>query len=436
MAVDGGLTELAQRWGTPLFVLSLDRLRANLDTFTAALAPARVLYSLKTNYLPVVTEALCGWGCGVDVVSGYELRAALDAGFPPERVVFNGPVKTPDELRAAVDAGVYVNVDGEPEIDVLAELAARRGAPLPVGLRVHPPHDVYSDARPVPSRYAPSKFGWPIASGDADRLAGAVLARPALRLTGVHAHLGSQLTGRDALLAALGAVFDWVATLRERAPVDRVNIGGGFPVPGIHRVRGAVSGLSEVRSGDGRPPPEPFDLAAFGRDLHALRAERGLADVAVYCEPGRALVSDAMVLLTRVVGVKRTGQGTWVLLDGGLNLLPTAGVAERHRFEALRADTATVPVMLGGPLCYEGDVFSLDARLPGDVRAGDLVAVHDAGAYSVTRATSFNRPRAPVVAVRGDRSALCWRGEEYPDIFRYAVPTDLLEEAVSWRSVG
>jgi diaminopimelate decarboxylase len=415
------LGELAARWGTPLYVLSLTRLRAALDAVRDALAPATVLYSLKTNYLPAVTTALASWGAGVDVVSGYELRAARRAGFPTDRIVFNGPVKTPAELREAVAAGAYVNIDGLGEIDTLAGLAGQRA--LPVGLRVYPPQDVYAGPLPLPDRALPSKFGWPIATGDADRVADLVLGRAQLLLTGVHCHLGSQITSAAALLEALGAVLDWVAKLRERAPLGVLNVGGGFGVPGIHRIRGAVAGLSEVRAAAPVGLPPRFDLAGFGRGLRGALADRGLADLAVYCEPGRALVSAAQLLLTSVAAVKPTAQGTWVLLDGGLNLLPTAGVAEQHRIEALRDDGSRASYLVGGPLCYEGDVFTVDARLPADIRPGDLVAIHDAGAYSVSRATSFNRPRAPVVAVSGDAAELCWRAEEDVDIFRFGEVT-------------
>lgn len=427
--------EQAERWGTPLFLLSSDRLRANLAAFTAALTPAQVLYSLKTNYLPAVTAVLRAGGTGVDVVSGYELAAALDAGFAADRIVFNGPVKTLPELRRAVAAGVYVNIDGAAEIAALAGICAGAAEPLPVGLRVYPPQDINADAAPPPGRALPSKFGWPIATGDADRLADAILGNPALRLTGVHCHLGSQITRPDALLAALDALMAWVVRLRGRAPVDRLNIGGGFGVPGIQRLRGAVAGLSEVRAGVPQPPPPVFALEEFGDGLRALLATHGLTDLDVYCEPGRALVSDAMSLVTRVVGVKRTGMGTWVLLDGGLNLLPTAGVAERHRVWALRDTAPPEPVLLGGPLCYEGDVFALDALLPADVCEGDLVVIEDAGAYSVTRATSFNRPRIPVVELDGGQARLCWRGEEYADIFQFAVPAQpSVQGSRAWQS--
>jgi len=411
------LAGISERWSTPLYVLDQDRLRANLDGLARSLAPDQVLYSFKTNYLPAVTSTVLERGFGVDVVSGYELRAALRAGFPIDRIVFNGPVKTADELRAAVAAGVFVNIDGEPEIEILAGLAGER--PLPVGLRVFPSQDVYAGV-PPPRRGTPSKFGWPIADGDADRLVRAIGDRGTLRLTGIHCHLGSQITSVPALLAALEDVIAWTAKLGDRACIEVLNLGGGFGVPGIQRIKGAVTGLSQVRAAEADPAEQVhFDPAALATGIRELIAAYGLDGVRVCWEPGRAVISEAMSLLTTVTAVKRTTEGTWVLLDGGLNLIPTAGVAEWHRYEALRKDVPEESFFLGGPLCYEGDIFSLDARLPADIRAGDLVLVHDAGAYSVTRATSFNRPRAAVVEVSGGEPTLCWRAETDDDIFGF-----------------
>ena len=416
---DLDLAAVAQQWGTPIYVLDVDGLRADLDAVAGVLSPDRLCYSFKTNYLPAVTDVIRDRGHGVDVVSGYELRAALRAGFDPARMVFNGPVKTAEELAAAVEAGVLVNVDGEAEIAELAELARARGVVLPVGLRVYPPQDVYSQAHPLPARATPSKFGWSIAGGDADRLAAAISAQPALRLTGVHAHLGSQITRADALLEALGTVIDWAATLPGRDQLTTLNLGGGFAVPGIHRPKGAVAGLSQVRAAAGVVPEQPpFDLAHLVTGVRERIRATGL-NVSVVWEPGRAVVSRSMILLTRVAALKHTSAASWVLLDGGLNLLPTAGVAELHRYTVVGRDGEPGTFHLGGPLCYEGDVFALDVSLPRDVRRGDVVAVHDAGAYSVTRATSFNRPRAGVVAVEAGRSRLCWRPETDDDIFRF-----------------
>lgn len=413
------LAGIAADHPTPLYVLDLDRLAANLAGLHRALAPDEVLFSLKTNYLPAVLEVVRESGSGVDVVSGYELRAALAAGFPGDRIVFNGPVKTAGELAAAVEAGVFVNIDGEEEIAALSAIAA--GRELPVGLRVFPAEDVYAPEGERRRRRLPSKFGWPIEGGDADRMAGLIAAAPGLRLAGVHCHLGSQILNAQALLAAFDTVIDWVAASGFADQLTVLNLGGGFGVSGIHRHQGATAGLSQLHPVDGGPVQRrALNVGAVSAGVRELLRRRGLDRLRVCWEPGRAAVSDAVTLLTSVRGIKRTSLGSWAVLDGGLNLLPTAGLTEDHRITALRPAAEFASYRVGGPLCYEGDVFTLDARLPADLAVGELVAIEDAGAYSISRATSFNQPRAAVVAVRGTSHRLVWRAEQDADIFSFA----------------
>ncbi|MCP2342803.1 diaminopimelate decarboxylase family protein [Actinomadura rupiterrae] len=537
------LRTLGDRFGTPLYVVSLDRLREDATRLASVLNPVgvRLLYSLKTNYLPAIVRSLAAEGLGVDVVSGYELRAALDCGVPGDRIVFNGPVKTEEELAEALQHGVFVNIDGAEEIRTLARLAAERGTgPLPVGLRVYPPHNVFAEPGALATRALPSKFGWPIATGAADEIADRIMAEPLLRLTGVHCHLGSQIVRAENLLAALDAVCAWTAHLRTRTALTVLNIGGGFGVEGIHRTPGAIATLSApppaqtpqenapappqherpaheravgangqdasapsqrarpdpagaVRadgrddpvtsqreradragavSADGLNAPVPsqrarpdlagvaagdgqdgsvasqreridraaaarvgerdgavaslrrrFDVALFAEGLAGVLHRHGLDDLMVFAEPGRALVSAAGVLLTRVVGRKDLGEHRWILLDGGLSLMPTAGVAEKHGFVPLVPDDGrTRPCLVGGPLCYEGDVFGVGVELPEGLSAGDYVVVQDAGAYGFSRATSFNRLRPATVTVSGESVELAWEAETYESLMSPASP--------------
>ncbi len=423
------LESLADAYGTPLYVLDLDRLHHNLVSVSQALAPARVLYSFKTNYLPQVTAAVREHGLGMDVVSGYELREALRRGFAGSALAFNGPVKLPPELTLAVETGTFVNIDAEHEIGALAQLAQAQRTVLDVGLRIFPSEDVYSPVGSVRSRQLPSKFGWPIADGDAERIGCRIAATPQLRLTGLHVHLGSQIVNQEALERALRSVLRWAAESPFRPHLERLNLGGGFGVAGIQRL-GSASGPSQVATPAGHGAPRSLDLAGLWAAVRQELADTGLDDLNVWFEPGRVLVSDAISLLTSVAGIKHTSAGTWVLLDGGLNLLPTAGTTETHRFEALRSGAPESDVFIGGPLCYEGDVFSLKASLPSDVRIRDRVLIHDAGAYSITRATSFNRPRAAAVAVRQGTASLCWRRETDEDIFGFVVDEPMV--SVPW----
>jgi diaminopimelate decarboxylase len=410
---EADLPGIARQWGTPLYVVSADQLAANVSSVSAALQGIHLLYSLKTNYLPAVARRMEALGVGVDVVSGFEMQAAFDAGFPGDRIVFNGPVKRLDELARAVDNDIFTNIDGLQEIDALAEVAALRDGqsqPISVGLRVYPPGDVYADD-PGAQRPVPPKFGWPIAGGAADKVADRIIKTPQLRLSGIQVHLGSQITNEDTLLQILRPVLAWIAKLRERAQLTRINIGGGFGVPGIHRARNAPGGDA---------PPRSFNLANFGLALHSALSEYQLQDLSIYAEPGRALVSSAAVLMTQVISVKRLPDHAWVILDGGVNLLPTAGVAERHAIVALRRGKRAATYMVGGPLCSEADVLGVNVELPDDLRPGDLVLIHDAGAYGFSLANSFNQLRGATVVVSSGKAELAWRQETYPDLMRLA----------------
>ncbi|HVF75004.1 MAG TPA: hypothetical protein VM938_08140 [Acidimicrobiales bacterium] len=421
-------SELAGRYGTPVHVLDLAKLADNASAFRRAwqrcVAPVDVYYSVKTNYLPLVCARLAADGWGADVVAGHELELALASGFEPSRIVFNGPMKTVDEIRRAVDLGIRVNVDSPADITLLEKFASSER--VGVGLRVHPGHNVYrSDdaayAQAAEWRAARSKFGWALGDPATDALTARVAASDSLELRGVHCHLGSQITDEAAFLDALRPVMAFTARMRRDHPIDSLNIGGGFGVPGIDRPR--VSSAAPAEASALRRPGRSFDMEHFVAGVNDLLDEHSLTDLRLACEPGRYVVSDAMVLLSTVVGVKRQALGAWAVLDGGLNLLPTAGVGEVRAMTVVGEARPAAPYFVGGPLCYEGDVLSYRALLPEDLSEGELVVLHDTGAYSVSRATNFIRPRAGVVAVHGDRHELCWRPESYDDIFSFHCTT-------------
>jgi diaminopimelate decarboxylase len=432
---DALLREAAERFGTPLFVFDVARLRANVQRFQRAFAECAqhtdIFYSVKTNYLPHLLRMLPGLGLGADVVSGFELQAALAAGVAPRRITFNGPLKTEDELRTAVDQGIRVNVDGIPEVRTLERLAAGAGRTVEVGVRVNPGRNPYLSNDPsfnaqAARRARQSKFGWLVGSEALDELLAAVEASPHLALRGVHCHIGSQITDTAALVAALEEVLRFVKGLAGRFEIRQLNMGGGFGVPGIRRDRsGPLRNWLQSNGVDTMPPEDAeFDLQAFAAAVKALLRQHGLEHLSLAAEPGRFLVSDAFQLVTRVANVKPPVDGRqWVVIDGGLNLMPTAGPAETHRFEAPgKRGEPTAPFMLGGPLCYEGDVWSYAAQLPASIAPGDLLAIQDAGAYSVSRSTNFIRPRAAVAALDGRQLHLCWRRETCEDVFRFDQP--------------
>lgn len=430
----------AAQYGTPTHVLDTSRLHANVRALKQAwkrlIVPMEILYSVKTNYLPFLLRTLRDEVDGADVVSGYELRAAVKAGYPASRICFNGPMKTEDEIDEALRHGAVVHVDSPSDLDAIER--ASRGRTIEIGVRVHPGTNVYDSPDPTfesaaRKRASNAKFGWPLGSPGLDRLLQRIHASDRVRLTRLHAHLGSQITDADRMLGGLDAVFAFCAHQRQRFPIEVVNIGGGFGVSGIFRHRhGALYALRELH-GDAPPgqPRQAMDVHALAEGINARLHAHRLAQLRLQCEPGRVLVSDAMSLLVRVVSVKDYGGGlgTWVVVDGGLNLMPTAGPHEEHRVELVTprsadaAESTPVRVMLGGPLCYEGDVFDYAAQFPRMPRVGDLIVLRDSGAYTVSRSTNFIRPRAAVIAIGATSSAplLCWRRETDDDIFQFAV---------------
>lgn len=426
---------VAERFGTPTHLLDLARLDANFRRVEAELRTSlpsmQVLFSVKTNYMPLILSRLRTLGCGADVVSGIELELALRTGFPSESIVFNGPHKTDEELAIAVAQGVFVNVDNVDEAERLDRIAARAGRRVAFGLRVNPGRAIYTSADPTYNTQAllaarESKFGLSIEDGAAAAAVTALSRLAHLQLTGLHCHLGSHINEPAALCQALEAVIHFAARLRADHPIDRVNIGGGFGVDGILRERKGP--LRQMLALYGRDPlDEPkggLDLAALGRLLAQTIERHGLAGLKLFCEPGRAIVSDTMTLISRVSCVKRTGGVDWAILDAGLNLIPTLGMHERHRFVALSRPAERLKMFrVGGPLCYEGDILAHTVALPETIAQGDLVLIEDSGAYTISRSTNFIRPRAAVAAFADGALELCWRRETYEDVLAYHCPT-------------
>ncbi|MER5549151.1 hypothetical protein ABT072_43750 [Streptomyces sp. NPDC002589] len=429
------LIDVAGRHGTPVQVLDagrLDRAAAELLAVLGSLSrPTQVYYSVKTNYLPYLCRRLAGHGMGADVVSGYEMDAALAAGFPADAIVFNGPVKTEDELAAAVWHGVRVNIDGEQEIETLDRLAAAAGRTVEVGIRISP--GLPLSTSPDPSYRAQAeraarrgRFGWPAGSDRLAALVERIAACSHLSLTAVHAHLSSQIVHQELMLAALEPILREAAALHRRFGLREVNIGGGFGVPGIRRPRtGPLTALWGLQGGTPAPDEEPvLDIAGLLAEVDKRLQDLGLVDVALACEPGRWLVSDAMALVTRVMSRKDLPDARWLILDGGNNVAPWTGSGEVHRLVPMGRSYAPdcVAWSVAGPLCYENDIHAASVELPEDVRVGDLLCVHDTGAYSLGRSNNFIRTRAAVVALDGDREELVWRAETGADVFRLADP--------------
>lgn len=432
-------TALAETHDTPLFVYDedyfIERVRSFQEIWKDHFPNGKVYLSYKTNYMPRLCRAAHDVGLGADVVSGYELEHAINLNVA-NRTVFNGPLKRPSELLRAVNMGVGINIDLEEELEALVHLQDEQKISEPrLGLRVNPGRAVYSsrdvsfvDEHQWKQRTA--KFGWPLEGGFAQRMADGI-SRAGFKLRMIHAHLNSQITSADLMLDALRPVMTFARELIDRGfPIEELNIGGGFGIPGMVRARrGWWTGVKQAMGEPIVPEKtEEFDLEDFCSRLGRELKSHNLGHLEICCEPGRYLSSPSMALITRVVGLKVLESKTWLIVDAGLHIMPTASFGEIRRLRFLRGaereiylGNDAIECAIGGPLCYEGDVLMNSIQVPGSIQGGDILIISDAGAYTVSRSTNFNQPRAAVAMRDNNNGRIIWERESYDDIFKYSV---------------
>lgn len=388
MAAEGvPLPGIAGAVGTPTYVYAQATLDRHLRVFDEAFSghPHLICYAMKANSSQAILRLVADRGAGADIVSGGELFRAMRAGVPPERIVFSGVGKTAHEMAEALRAGVLcLNVESEPELSALARVAAEVGRRAPVSLRVNP--DIDAQTHPyIATGLRESKFGIPI--DDAPRLAARVAGDPNLELVGLDCHIGSQIVSLDPLLGALDSVIELSDQLRALGhPVRHLDLGGGLGIPY-----------------DRETPPHPSEL---GRAV--VERMRGRPE-SIVLEPGRVIVGNAGVLLTRVLYVKDAPARRFVVVDAAMNDLMRPSLYDAHHdiWPVKRAESDERSVVdVVGPVCESGDTFARARPLP-PVRAGDLVAIMSAGAYGYAMASNYNsRARACEVLVHGDRWAV------------------------------
>lgn len=395
---DVSLATLAEAVGTPAYVYSRAALLEAYHAWVRGLraVPHLVCYSLKANGNLGVVATLARAGAGADIVSGGELYRALRAGVPPRRIIFSGVGKTREELREALKAEILLfNVESLSELRLLDEVARELGVRAPVALRVNP--DVDAETHPyIATGLRTSKFGIPIEEAPAAYAEAA--ARAGLEVVGVQMHIGSQLTRPGPALDAARRLAALVAQLRAAGHAIRlVDLGGGLG----------------IRYRDEEPPtPE-----AYARAL--LEPLAGLG-ATVLVEPGRSIVGNAGVLLTRVLYRKATSAKRFVIVDAAMNdLVRPAMYGAYHAIRPVREARPGAPVEavdVVGPVCESGDFLARDRELP-RAEEGDLLAVMSAGAYGFVMASNYNaRPRAAEVLVDGARYTIVRRRETYDDL--------------------
>ncbi|MGH4027414.1 diaminopimelate decarboxylase [Actinomycetota bacterium Odt1-20B] len=400
------LHEVAERFGTPVYVLDEAEVRERCRTYRAAFPDADVLYAAKAFLCRAMVRWVHEEGLGLDVCSAGELELAVVAGLPPERIVFHGNAKSPEDLRAALRLGVgRIVVDSTCEISRLAANVPAESAQR-VMVRVVPGVAAGGHAA-IRTGTEDQKFGLSIADGSAMHAVTRLLEQPRLELTGLHCHIGSQIDSPKPYVMAVRHLVGLMARIRDRHGVTlpELDLGGGHAVAY-------------------RPGEHPLDVPELARrvrrELADGCAQVGLPVPRLAVEPGRAVVASAGIALYRVLAVKRTGTRVFVAVDGGMSDNPRPalyGVRYTPRLVGRHSAAPAHPVTVVGRHCEAGDVLAADVPLPEDVHPGDLLAVPVAGAYHLSMASGYNLVgRPPVVAVADGLARLLVRRESLEDL--------------------
>jgi diaminopimelate decarboxylase len=381
---------LADEVGTPFYCYSTATLERHYRVFSEAFAgeKALVCYALKANSNQSVLRTLAKLGAGADVVSGGELKRALAAGIPPQKILFSGIGKTEPELRAALAADILcINIESEPELELLSKLAVASGRTARISVRVNPDVDAGTHAK-ISTGKSENKFGIPLARA---REVYARAARlPGIKVTGTDVHIGSQITDLGKMETAFRILAEFVQTLRaDGHAISHIDFGGGLGIPYYM---------------DRAPPPEPAAYAAMVK-----RVTHNLGCTLMF-EPGRMIVGNAGILVTRVIYVKHGDARNFVVIDAAMNDLIRPTLYEAHHDilpvcePAKNAPTIVADVV--GPVCESGDYLALD-RIVAEPKSGDLMAVMTAGAYGAVQSGTYNtRALIPEVLVKGDQYAV------------------------------
>ena len=378
------LTELAGKVGTPFYVYSAATLRRHVRVMLEAFEgiPTLLAYAMKANSNQAVLKVLAKAGAGADVVSGGELERAIAAGIPPEKIVFSGVGKTVAEMRRGLELGISCfNLESEPELERLNDVAVAMGKVAPVSVRINPDVDAGTHAK-ISTGKKENKFGIPFAR--AHEVYARIAELKGARATGVDMHIGSQITDMAPFENAFRLLAQLVNDLRaDHHRITHVDVGGGLGIPYHH---------------DEAAPPDPMAYAeVVKRHVAPLK-------LSLVIEPGRLIVGNAGILVTRVEYVKE-GEKNFVIVDAAMNDLirPTLYEAHHDVHPVVHSNLPKIKADIVGPVCETGDYIAKDRKIEG-VKEGDLLAVMTAGAYGAVMASTYNsRPLIPEVLVDGDK---------------------------------
>jgi diaminopimelate decarboxylase len=394
------LAHIAEEVGTPFYCYSTATLERHYRVLQQAFAglDAQIYYALKANSNQAVIATLARLGAGMDVVSEGELRRARAAGVHGDKIIFAGVGKARGEMAYALEQGILgFNVESEPELEALSEVAAGLGRTASIAFRVNPDVDAKTHAK-ISTGKAENKFGVPFE--EAPRLYAKAAKLPGIAVAGIHMHIGSQITDLQPFRNAFALMRELAIELRAAGhPLRHLDLGGGLGVP--------------YRSGNDLPP-SPHEYA------EVVRAALGGLGLAIYLEPGRMIVANAGVLVSRVIYAKRGRDKAFLIVDAAMNDLIRPTLYEAHHDiwpvdEAL-AGKASVLQDVAGPICESGDYLALDRKLP-PFAAGDLLAFMTAGAYGSAMSSMYNsRLLVPEVLVKGDAYAVVRPRQTYEEL--------------------
>jgi len=413
-AEEMAVSRIATAVGTPFYLYSTAAFTAQYRRFAEAFSREKPLicYAVKANSNLAVLRLFAGLGSGADVVSEGELRRALAAGMPPQKIIFSGVGKTRAELEAALDAEIHqINVESVPELRRLSEVASAQGRVAAVAIRVNPDVDAHTHAK-LSTGMKENKFG--IDLGEAAAAYSLARELPGIEPVGLAVHIGSQLVDLEPYRRAFARVAGLVQELRAKGlPVTRIDLGGGLGI----RYRAEHA-------------PEPDSYARLVREIF------GPTGLAIAFEPGRMLAGPAGLLVARVIYVKQGAAKRFVIVDGAMNdLIRPALYDAWHDIVPLSLpspDVSRSPADVVGPVCEPGDTFAVDRDLP-PIAEGDLVAFTAAGAYGAVMSSTYNsRPLVPEVLVAGTRFDVIRARPSYDDMLSLdTIPTWLSKAGLS-----
>ena len=410
----GGLdtVALASKYGTPLYVMDEDAIRANCRALKNSMdahyhKKGLVLYASKAFCCKRMYRILNEEGLGADVVSGGELYTALQAGFPAERIYFHGNNKTADELTMALESGVgRIVVDNIAELELLGALAKAAGKTASVLFRIKPGIDAHTHNF-IRTGQIDSKFGFALETGEALQAVAAALKTPGIRVAGIHCHIGSQIFDIDPFCHAAEVMLGFAQQVRAELgyTIEELNLGGGF---------GIAYGPED------KPLPVDEMIDALGDAVREGCQKHNLPQPFITIEPGRSIVGPAGVTLYRVGSVKHIENvRTYVAVDGGMPDNPRYALYGAS-YQAVKATDPkgerTLRAAIAGKCCESGDLVTKDALIQ-PVQAGDLLCVFATGAYNYSMASNYNRlPRPPIVMVRDGKDRLLVKRESYEQL--------------------